>query len=294
MKKIVSIVAICALTVGMMAGCGSGGGDAGGSDAPSFNDKREITVVSREDGSGTRGAFIELVGIEERGADGSRRDLTTREALIANRTDVMLTNVANDPYAIGYVSLGSLNATVKGININGVAPTPGNIKSGAYVISRPFNIATKGEPTGLAKDFIDFILSAEGQEVVSGNYIAVDDNAEPFEGEMPAGRLVIAGSSSVSPVMERLAEAYMALNSDADIQLQTSDSTTGINSIIEDIADIGMASRDLRDSELAEVTGLVIAVDGIAVIVNTENPLGNLDADMVRQIFVGEVTTWEL
>ena len=293
MKKIVSFIAVASLAAGMLSGCG-GTASGGGQSPPEFNTAREITVVSREDGSGTRGAFVELVGIEERDADGNRRDRTTREALIANRTDVMLTSVTNDPYAIGYVSLGSLNDSVKGLSINGVAPTSENIISGAYVISRPFNIATKGAPEGLALDFISFILSAEGQAVVSRNYIAVDGAAAPFVGELPTGRLVIAGSSSVSPVIERLAEAYMEINEGADLQIQTSDSTTGINSLIEGIADIGMASRDLRESELAQVTGLVIAVDGIAVIVNNENPIGNLEAETVRQIFVGEITTWEL
>ena len=296
MKKLICIAAITSLLAGAAAGCGggSGGGGTSGGNEPAFNTAREITVISREDGSGTRGAFVELVGIEERDSAGNRRDMTTREAVIANRTDVMLANVANDPYSIGYVSLGSLNNSVKGVNINGIEPSAANIKSGAYAIARPFNIATKGAPSGLAKDFIDFIMSYEGQTVVANSYIAVDEEAAPFDGETPAGKLVIAGSSSVSPVMERLAEAYMVINPDADIQIQTSDSTTGVNSTIEGIADIGMASRDLRESELAELNGLTIAVDGIAVIVNNENPLGNLDTETVRQIFIGEKTTWEL
>jgi len=282
MKKIISIISITVLAVCILSGCGGGGGGD------------EVTVISREDGSGTRGAFIELTGIEEKDADGNKKDMTTKEAVIANRTDVMITNVANDPNAIGYVSLGSLNSSVKAVNINGVKPNAANIKNGSYVISRPFNIATKGAPGELAGDFIDFIMSAEGQEIVSNGYIAVDESAAPFDGKKPAGKLVIAGSSSVSPVMEKLAEAYMEMNSGADIQIQTSDSTTGVNSAIEGIADIGMASRDLKESELAELSGLAIAVDGIAVIVNKGNSLENLELETVRQLFTGEITTWEL
>ena len=299
MKKIVSIIAITALAAGIFSGCGGGnsGNDGSGSDESGAVDAvntAEVTVVSREDGSGTRGAFIELTGIEERDANGNRKDLTTKEAVIANRTDIMLTNVSSDPNAIGYVSLGSLNSSVKAVSINGVAPTAANIKNGAYVISRPFNIATKGEPEGLAGDFISFILSAAGQEIISNGYIAIDESAPPFDGEKPAGKLVIAGSSSVSPVMEKLAEAYMEINTDADIQIQTSDSTTGINSTIEGIADVGMASRDLKESELAELLGISIAVDGIAVIIHNSNSVENLDIETVKLLFTGEITTWEL
>ena len=286
MRKIISILLIALLAAGALSGCGGGSG--------SEDTAMEVTVVSREDGSGTRGAFIELLGIEVREDDSSRKDMTTKDAIIAQRTDVMLTNVANDPYAIGYVSLGSLNDSVKALKIEGVEATPGNIKNGTYAISRPFNIATKGQPKGLARDFIDFIMSADGQSIVSNGYIAIDENAPAFESENPSGKLVIAGSSSVAPVMEKLIEAYMLINTDADLQMQMSDSTTGMNSAIEGICDIGMASRDLKDSELAELTGLEIALDGIAVIVSNDNPLNDIDKETVRQIFTGEVTSWEL
>lgn len=280
----------------MLSGCGGGtygnaGGESGGGNG--FDKGREITVISREDGSGTRGAFIELFGVEVKDADGNKTDMTTKEAVIANRTDVMLTNVANDPYAIGYVSLGSLNSSVKGLQIDGTTPSADNIKNGTYTISRPFNIVTKGSPAGLAKDFIDFIMSAEGQDVISDGYIPVDEAAPSFNGTLPGGKLVVAGSSSVTPIMEKLVEAYQGINNAADIQIQMSDSTTGINSAIEGICDIGMASRDLKDSEQEQLTGLTIAIDGIAVIVNNDNPLDGLGAETVREIFTGEITSWD-
>jgi len=304
MKKIISIILIALLASLTFAGCGGGSGNGGsdddsgdssGGDSGSVVDDREISVISREDGSGTRGAFIELFGIQVKDEAGNNKDMTTKEAIIANKTDVMLTNVANDPYAIGYVSLGSLNNSVKGLKIGGTVPSAENIKNGSYTISRPFNIAVKGQPSGLAKEFIDFILSAEGQDVISNGYIAIDESAAPYSGTAPGGKIVIAGSSSVTPIMEKLAEAYQNLiNSDADIQIQMSDSTTGMNSAIENICDIGMASRDLKDSELEQLTGITIAMDGIAVIVNNANPKDNLDVETVRAIFTGEITTWNL
>jgi phosphate transport system substrate-binding protein len=283
-RLVVSLVLGLAM-LAMLAGCGGNGGE--------FDASTEITVISREDGSGTRGAFIELMGIEEKGADGTKMDRTTVEAIIANKTDVMLTNVAGDPYAIGYVSLGSLNTYVRAVKIDGVEATSENIKNGSYPVARPFNIATKGEPSELAQDFINYILSAEGQTVVSDNYIAINDEAANYSGTRPAGKLVIAGSSSVSPVMEKLVEAYMQINTAADIEIQTSDSTAGMTGAIEGTCDIGMASRDLKDSELAELTPIVIAMDGIAVIVNPENPIENMTTDQVKAVFVGESITWD-
>ena len=301
MKKIFSVILVALLSVSMLAGCG--GGTYGSKDADdgqpqpqagqAFDSSREITVVSREDGSGTRSAFIELLGIEVKDADGNKKDMTTKEAVTAGRTDIMLTNVANDPYAIGYVSMGSLDSSVKALSINGVMPNAGNVKTGAYIVSRPFNIATKGEPAGLAKDFIDFVMSAEGQDIISNGYIKINESAPAYDGNKPGGRLVIAGSSSVSPIMEKLTEAYMEINGGADLQIQTSDSTTGMNSTMEGICDIGMASRDLKDTELETLAGLTIAMDGIAVIVNNANPLADISSDAVRQIFTGETTTWE-
>ena len=252
-----------------------------------------ITVYSREDGSGTRGAFIELFGVEQKNEAGEKVDHTTEEAVITSSTAVMLTGVAGDPAAIGYVSLGSLNDSVKALTIDGVAATVDNIKSGDYAIARPFNIATGAEPSALAQDFIAFILSAEGQAVIEANgYIAVA-GSEAYAGGSVEGKLVVVGSSSVTPVMEKLKEAYTAVNPSAEIEIQQSDSTTGINSAIEGICDIGMASRDLKPEELdAGLHSDVIAMDGIAVIVNLANPIDDLSSETVKAIFTGEITEW--
>lgn len=252
-----------------------------------------ITVVSREDGSGTRGAFIELFGVEEKDADGNKVDNTTEEASITNNTAVMMSTVAGDVDAIGYISLGSLNDSVKAVKIDGVEATAENIKSGEYKVSRPFNIATNGEVSEVTQDFIDYILSPEGQAVVEENgYISIDDTAEA-ESTQPEGKVVVAGSSSVTPVMEKLKEAYAEVNPNAEIEIQQSDSTTGMTSAIDGICDIGMASRELKDEELeAGLTSTTIANDGIAIIVNNDNPTEDLTVDQVKSIYVGETTTW--
>ena len=206
-----------------------------------------------------------------------------------------MTTVAGDEYAIGYISLGSLNETVKAVTIDGVEATVDNIKSGSYTISRPFNIATNGEVSEVAQDFINFILSAEGQAVVSDNgYITVDDAAAAFESNGAEGKIVVAGSSSVTPVMEKLKEAYQAVNAGAEIEIQENDSTTGMTAAMDGTCDIGMASRELKDSETeAGLTSTVIALDGIAVIVSNDNPTADLSKDAVASIFKGEVTTWD-
>ncbi|MDD4188476.1 MAG: substrate-binding domain-containing protein [Eubacteriales bacterium] len=258
-----------------------------------FNINKEITVISREEGSGTRGAFIELFGVEQKNAEGKKEDFTTLEASISGSTSVVMTSVAGNMYAIGYISLGSMNETVKALEIDGVAATVENIKAGAYKVSRPFNIAIKGDISDVAKDFIDFILSADGQEVVGkSGYIEVSD-AAAYTSAKPAGKVVVAGSSSVSPIMEKLKEAYLEINKNASVEVQQSDSTTGINSVIEGICDIGMASRDLKDSETEKgLTSIVIAIDGIAVIVNNNNIMNGLTREQVKAIFIGETTLW--
>ena len=252
-----------------------------------------ITVVSREDGSGTRGAFIELFGVEEKDADGNKVDNTTEEAEITNNTAVMMSTVAGDVDAIGYISLGSLNDSVKAVKIDGVEATAENIKAGEYKVSRPFNIATKGDVSEVAQDFIDYILSPEGQAVIEENgYISIDD-VKDAESTQPEGKVVVAGSSSVTPVMEKLKEAYAEVNPNAEIEIQQSDSTTGMTSAIDGICDIGMASRELKDEELeAGLTSTTIANDGIAIIVNNDNPTDDLSVDQVKSIYVGETTTW--
>ena len=253
-----------------------------------------ITVISREDGSGTRGAFIELMGIEQKDENGEKVDRTTDEAIVTNSTSVMMTSVAGDASAIGYISLGSLNDTVKAVAIDGVEPTVENIKSGAYTVARPFNIATKGDVSDVAADFIQFILSAEGQAVVAENgYITVDDAAPAYAAAGVTGAITVGGSSSVTPVMEKLKEAYLAINPNAEIEVQQSDSSTGMNSAIEGVCDIGMASRAVKDSELeAGLVSTTIAMDGIAVIVSNDNPVTDLTTDQVRAIYMGEITDW--
>ncbi len=261
--------------------------------ASSFDSTQDILVISREDGSGTRGAFIELMGIEVKKDDGSKEDMTTVEAQITNDTAVMLTTVSGNPYGIGYVSLGSLNDTVKAVQVDGVDATVENIKSGAYKVSRPFNIAVKGEASAAAQDFINFILSAEGQDVVLKNkYIKINDAATAYAAAEVSGKVVIAGSSSVTPVMEKLAEAYKAVNPNVTIEIQQSDSSTGMKSAMDGTCDIGMASRELKDSELAELTPTVIALDGIAVIINNENTTASLTSEQIRAIFTGEILSW--
>ena len=259
-----------------------------------FDHTSAIAVYSREDGSGTRGAFIELFGVEEKDESGEKVDNTTEEAIITNSTDVMLTSVAGDTYAIGYVSLGSLNDTVKAVKIDGAEATVENIKSGTYKSARPFNIATKGEVSEAAQDFINYIMSGDGQKVISDNGYIGDDSAAAFESNGAEGKVVVGGSSSVSPVMEKLIEAYKAVNANVEIELQTSDSTTGMTGAADGTLDIGMASRELKDSETEEgLTATKIAMDGIAVIVNQENPVEDLSSDTVKGIFTGGTTTWD-
>lgn len=291
MKKIIALIATVTMTIVTAAGCGNATGKTG---ETSFDTANEISIISREDGSGTRGAFVELFEIEQKNEAGEKVDYTTEEAAITSSTSVMLTSVAENEYAIGYVSLGSLNDTVKALNVDGAQATEKNIKNGTYKVSRPFNIATKGKVSEVTQDFIAFILSAEGQKIVSENgYISLD-GAKDYAGSKPAGKIVVAGSSSVSPVMEKLKEAYLAINTGAEIEIQTSDSTTGMTSTIDGICDIGMASRELKEEEVAAgLKGTVIATDGIAVIVNKANTMDEIASEQVKAIYVGEVYTWD-
>ncbi len=267
-----------------MVGCGATASNAG---------KGDITVVSREDGSGTRGAFIELTGVEEKDAAGNKTDKTTADAVIANKTDVAMTNVENDGNAIGYISLGSLNDKVKAIKVNGVEATAENVKKGDYKLARPFNIATKGDPNEVSQDFINFILSKDGQKVVSETCITIDDKAPEFKTTKPSGKITVAGSSSVTPTMEKLKEAYLKVNPNAEIEIQMSDSTAGMMAAMDGTCDIGMASRDLKDEEKSQLKATPIALDGIAIIVNKDNPIKDISIDMLKQIYTGAVKTWE-
>lgn len=305
LSKAISLLTIVTLVGTMAAGCGSTSenGDAGsssnvssGSDSKTadWDISKEISVVSREDGSGTRGAFIELTGVEEKDAEGNKIDNTTTDAIITNNTEVMLSTVSGDDYAIGYVSLGSMNSSVKALKVNGVEVTAENIKAGTYEVARPFNIATKGDVSESTQDFINYILSAEGQAVVAENgYVTIDDAAPAFESNSAKGKVVVAGSSSVTPVMEKLKEGYEKVNADTKIEVQQSDSSIGMQSAIEGSCDIGMASRELKDTETAEgLTATVIAKDGIAIIVNNNAAIDDITVAQIKSIFTGETTVW--
>ncbi|MEG1985102.1 MAG: substrate-binding domain-containing protein [Oscillospiraceae bacterium] len=295
MKRITGIVLALALTVAMLASCSTAGADNGGNTqgTEEFDHSHSINVLSREDGSGTRGAFIELFGIQQKDAQGKKIDNTTEDADITNSTAVMMTSVQGDEYSIGYISLGSLGDTVKPLKIDGEEASTENIKSGAYKISRPFNIATKDGLSDAAQDFINYIMSSDGQTVVEDSgYISVG-NGEAYKSNGAKGKVVVAGSSSVTPVMEKLKEAFAKVNAEIEIELQTSDSTTGMNSAIDGVCDIGMASRELQDSEIQKgLKATAIAIDGIAVIVNKECPFNGLSKDQVMQIFTGNITAW--
>lgn len=254
----------------------------------------EITVVSRESGSGTRGAFVELFGVEQ-SVNGKKVDMTADTADITNSTEVVITSVKGNPSAIGYISLGSLQDDVKALSIDGAEASVANIKAGSYKISRPFNIVTKKDRVSdVAADFIQFILSAEGQGVIEANgYIPSASEPAPYASAGLSGKVTVAGSSSVYPVMEKLSEAYKAVNPSVNVEVLQSDSTTGVNSTAEEICDIGMASRELKSSEIEKgLEPVVIALDGIAVIVNKENPVSDVSKEVVRRIYTGDITKW--
>ena len=288
-KKIIALGLIAVMAVSVFTGCSKKT-----SSESDFDKAKEIGVITREDGSGTRGAFIELFGVEEKDSNGEKVDKTVETAVTTNSTSVMMTTVAGDLYSIGYISLGSLNDTVKAIQIDGVDPTVENIKDGSYKISRPFNIATKDGLSEAAQDFIDFIMSADGQKVLEDNgYITVAEDAAAYAGSMDSGKVVIHGSSSIAPVMEKLKEAYLEKNPNVTIEVQQSDSSSGMTDAIDGTCDIGMASRELKDSETSEgLTPTVIALDGIAVIVNTDSPVTNLNSQQVKDIFTGVSAVW--
>lgn len=290
-KVLFGALAVCvAFACMLLAGCSSNSGDSESSDSG-----ESINVVSREDGSGTRGAFVELFGVEQEDENGETVDMTTESASITNSTAVMMTTVAGDANAIGYISLGSLDDSVKAVKIDGAEATVDNVKSGDYKVSRPFNVVTNSntELSDVAQDFMNFILSSDGQAVVAEEGYIPLDGGEAYTASNLSGTVTVAGSSSVTPVMEKLAEAYQALNPDVTIEVNQSDSTTGVTSAIEGACDLGMASRDLKDSETSEgAQATVIATDGIAVIVNPESVVEDLTTDQVKQIFTGEITSW--
>ncbi len=306
MKKILSTMLALTLCASMLAGCGgessSSSEAAYGSESSASEESSSkaeagsasasgpITVISREDGSGTRSAFVELIGV----VNDEDIDMTTTSAEISNSTEVVIQSVAGNTGAIGYISLGSLDETVKGVAIDGAEPTAENIESGSYTVSRPFNVATKGELTNeAAQDFMNYIMSTEGQAIVEEKgYIPVSDT-KAFTSTNPSGSVTISGSSSIAPLMEKLKEGYEAVNANVTIELQTSDSTTGMNNAISGMCDIGMASRELKQEELdAGLVNTVIATDGIAIIVNNDSPIADLTTEQVRDIYLGTITDW--
>lgn len=295
-KKITATALFGVLAVSAFAGCGgagssSNGSSDAGSDAAKFDASKTISVVTREEGSGTRDAFTELTGVLVKDGD-NKTDNTTTSAVTINSTEAVITNVKDNEAAIGYISLGSLNDTVKALKIGGVEATADNVKSGDYAVSRPFNIAYKSELSDVAQDFVDYIMSSDGQKIVSDNgYVTVSENAE-YSGKKPSGKISVAGSSSVSPVMEKLAEAYQKVNTNAKVEIQTSDSSAGMQSAMGGTCDIGMASRDLKDEEKSALKVETIAKDGIAVIVNNANTCDDLTLDQVKSIYTGETTVW--
>ena len=284
-KTVLGVLAgALALTI-LFAGCTGGAFDAAD----------EITVISREEGSGTRGAFVELFGVEEENESGEKVDRTVATADVQTSTGVVLTSVSGNRNAIGYISLGSLNDTVKALQIDGVAPSVAAVKDGSYKIARPFNIAyNEASLSDAAREFIAYILSAGGQQIVEeAGYIPVSENAAAFASSGASGTVTVSGSSSVTPVMEKLKEAFAAANANITVEVNMSDSTTGMTDAASGNCDIGMASRALKDSELSSgLTGTQIALDGIAVIVNPENPLTSLSGEQVKSIYVGDATVW--
>ena len=277
--KLLTLATAAVLSAGLLTSCG--------------NQSNTITVISREEGSGTRGAFVELFGIEEKDADGNKVDKTRSDAEFYSSTSVVLSSVAGDPNAIGYVSLGSLKDTVKALEIDGVAATVENVKNGTYKITRPFNIAIKEDAPELAQDFIAYILSAEGQAVVEANGYISSGNNGAYAGTKPEGSITVSGSSSISPLMEKLIEAYQKVNTDADIKLQQSDSSTGMSDVAEGKSEIGMASRELKDSERSKgLVPTVICTDGVAVIVSPENSVNGLTSEQIKKIYTGEISAW--
>lgn len=279
-SKLAAIFTSVALAATMLASCG------GSSD--------KITVISREDGSGTRGAFIELTGIEEKDSNGNKTDNTKKDALICKSTDVVLTQVSGDKNAIGYISFGSLNDTVKALKVEGVEPSTATIESGDYKIVRPFNIAVKDGLSDAAQDFENYVLSSDGQDIIEkAGYIKIDKSAAAYASNNASGKVVVSGSSSVTPVMEKLAEAYQKANTNVTVDVQQSDSSTGIKDAINGTSDIGMASRDISDDELSQgIKSVTIAQDAIAVIVNKDNAVEDITMDEIKAIYTGSKTTW--
>lgn len=275
MKKIVVIFAAFLLTV-LLTGC---------------RENADINVISREAGSGTRDAFTQLTGIKENGSDN-----TAVTSEITSSTFVVIKSVAGDKNAIGYVSLGTLAGDIKALKINGTAPSAENIENGTYPLVRTFNIVDRGDLTAEAQDFVDFVMSAEGREIIEKEgYVAAGeaDSPEKSEKDSRKGRIVIAGSTSVAPLMDVLADKYMKYHPKVKIEIQQTGSGAGITSVLAGACDIGISSRELTEEEMAKgARASAIARDGIVVIVNQENETEDMTIDEIRDIFTGRRTVW--
>lgn len=281
------ILAVAATSI--MTGCGST------NDGIVEDPTGEITVISREDGSGTRGAFVELLGIEQKNEEGVKIDYTTLLAEVTNSTAVMIQSIYGNDNAIGYISLGSMSDMVKALSVDGIAPSVDTVKDGTYPVARPFNIVyNESSIDEVARDFIAYVMSEQGQAIVEENGYVSQGNNGAYASLKLSGELTVGGSSSVTPVMEKIAESYKELNPNVTIEVQQSDSTTGVQSVAEGVCDIGMASRAIKEEEIAlGLTPLTIAMDGIVVVVHNENGLKNLASEQVRDIYMGVLTTWE-
>lgn len=288
LTKITGIITCAALMLTGMAACSSGTSSSKSSDG-SKSDLGSIAVISREDGSGTRGAFTELLEITD--ADGN--DATVETAEVTNSTSVMMTTVAGNKNSIGYVSLGSLSSDVKALEVDGAEPTVDNIKSGKYKVARPFNLVfNKADLSDIASDFVSFILSKEGQTIIGNEGYISQDATESYKASGLKGKVSLAGSTSVAPVMEVIADEYKKLNPDVTVEIQQSGSSAGISSAIEKACDIGMSSRALSDEEAKKIKSTQIATDGIAVIVNKSNSVKGLTSEQIKNIFLGTTTEW--
>lgn len=287
-KRVMAVVLATATILTGLTGCGTNK-ESGATDK-----NQTISVITRESGSGTRGAFIELFGIEEKNADGEKVDHTRTDAEETNSTAVMITSVEGNKSAIGYISLGAFKNSVKALKVDGVEASAENVKNGSYKVARPFNIAVANNASDASKEFISYVMSKEGQDIINeAGYIGSDDAESYVKTEGISGSVVVGGSTSVAPVMEKLIEAYEKVNSDIKLELQQTDSSTGMTNTIAGTYDIGMASRELKDEEKEKLTATVIAMDGIAVIVNKENKASDITSEQVKGIYTGTISDWD-
>ncbi|HBC29891.1 MAG TPA: phosphate ABC transporter substrate-binding protein [Clostridiales bacterium] len=288
-SKLLSIITLALMLSMVFAGCTQ---ETPGTPAADFDFDKDITVVARDAASGTRGAFHEIMNIIVKEND-TEVDKLVVGALEFDGTDKVITAIEGDKYGIGYISLGSVSERIKAVAVDGVEPTVENVRSGSYSVSRPFLLVTKGTESKLVKDFLKFTESAEGQAITNEmKFIGAIDAPGEYTASGMSGTIKVAGSTSVAPLMEKLQEAYNELNPDVTFETQAQGSSQGIKAAIDGSYDIGMASRELKAEEASELNRYVLAIDGIAVIVNNENPKSDLAADDITNIYIGEITKW--